>query len=313
MEPSRLPYNLPSDAVWLITGCSSGIGKSLAELVVAKGQRLVATARKLGDLAYLPDDNPSVLKLSVDVTSNQSVDDAVAAALKRFARLDVVVNNAGYSLRGDTENAQEEAARHQLETMFWGTVRLTRHAMRIMREVNPTTGQQGGVVVNVSSMGGRAAYPGNAFYHAAKFAIEGFTESVAKEVRPEWNVHFCLMEPGGVKTGFTGHRMQRIEVHPAYAAPDTPSRLLEKYIDDPEAIKNFADVDVVTKAMYSIVASGKAIPLRVPLGPDAWGVLKMENDKNGKALDEWKEFAISAGKAGQLESLDFMTGRESSD
>ncbi|KAK4233339.1 hypothetical protein C8A03DRAFT_19575 [Achaetomium macrosporum] len=311
MEPSQLPYKLPSDAVWFITGCSSGIGKSLAELVVAKGQRLVATARKLDDLAYLPDDTPSILKLSVDVASKQSVDDAVAAALEHFARLDVVVNNAGYSLRGDTENAQEEAARHQLETMFWGTVRLTRHAMRIMREVNPTTGQQGGVVVNVSSMGGRAAFPGHAFYHAAKFAVEGFTESVAREVRPEWNIHFCLVEPGGVRTGFTGHRMQRIEVHPAYAAPDTPARLLDKYIDDPEASKNFADVDDVTKAIFSIVASGKEIPLRVPIGPDAWGVLKMENDKNGKALDDWKEFAISAGKAGQLESLDFLTGRES--
>ncbi|KAK3301870.1 short-chain dehydrogenase [Chaetomium strumarium] len=315
MEPSRLPYTLPSDAVWFITGCSSGIGKSLAELVVAKGQRLVATARKLEDLAYLPDNPPnsSILKLRVDVASKQSVDDAVAAALAHFARLDVVVNNAGYSLRGDTENAPEEAARHQLETMFWGTVRLTRHAMRIMREVNPAApgGQQGGVVVNVSSMGGRAAFPGNAFYHAAKFAVEGFTESVAREVRPEWNIHFCLVEPGGVRTGFTGHRMQRIEVHPAYAAPDTPSRLLDKYIDDPEASKNFADVDDVTKAMYSIVASGKEIPLRVPIGPDAWGVLKIENEKNGKALDEWKDFAISAGKAGQFESLDFMTGRES--
>jgi NAD(P)-dependent dehydrogenase (short-subunit alcohol dehydrogenase family) len=274
----------------------------------------VATARKLDDLAYLPDDRPSsILKLRVDVASKQSVDDAVATSLKHFARLDVVVNNAGYSLRGDTENAEEDAARHQLETMFWGTVRLTRHAMRIMREVNPATGQQGGCVVNVSSMGGRAAFPGNAFYHAAKFAVEGFTESVAREVRPEWNIHLCLVEPGGVRTGFTGHRMQRIEVHPAYAAPDTPARLLDKYIDDPEAQKHFAHVDDVTKAMYSIVASGREIPLRVPIGPDAWGILKMENEKNGKALDEWKEFAISAGKEGQLESLDFMTGRKSED
>ncbi|AEO69781.1 uncharacterized protein THITE_2020551, partial [Thermothielavioides terrestris NRRL 8126] len=180
-DSKKRTYNLPSDAVWFITGCSSGIGKSLAQLVVSKGQRVVATARKVADLAYLPDSNSHVLKLSVDVSLRQSIDNAVAAAIAHFGRLDVVVNNAGYSLRGDTENATEDAARHLVDTMFWGTVYLTRHAMRIMREVNPQTGQQGGVVLNVSSMGGRAAFPGNAFYHAAKFAIEGFTESVSKE------------------------------------------------------------------------------------------------------------------------------------
>jgi NAD(P)-dependent dehydrogenase (short-subunit alcohol dehydrogenase family) len=291
-----------------VTGCSSGIGKSLAQLVVSKGQRVVATARKVADLAYLPDSNSHVLKLSVDVSLRQSIDNAVAAAIAHFGRLDVVVNNAGYSLRGDTENATEDAARHLVDTMFWGTVYLTRHAMRIMREVNPQTGQQGGVVLNVSSMGGRAAFPGNAFYHAAKFAIEGFTESVSKEVRPEWNTHFCLIEPGGVKTGYVSRGMISIEPHPAYAAPDTPARILERYMHDPELSKNWADVDSVTNAMYAIVGSGKEIPLRVPLGPDAWGVLKLENEKNGRALDEWKEFAIAAGKPGQFESLSFMHG-----
>ncbi|KAL2024562.1 hypothetical protein VTK56DRAFT_7605 [Thermocarpiscus australiensis] len=304
--PPKQPYSLPADAVWFITGCSSGIGKSLAQLVLSKGQRVVATARKLEDLSYLPDDSPNVLKLSVDVTSSQSVDNGVTAALARFGRLDVVVNNAGYSLFGDTENATEDAARHVIETMFWGTVRLTRHAMRIMREVNPQNGPQGGVVLNVSSMGGRVGIAGNAFYHAGKFAIEGFTESVSKEVRPEWNMHFCLVEPGGIKTGYLHRGMIKIEPHPAYAAPDTPARVLERYMDDPEAYNNWAEADDVTKAMYTLVASGKEIPLRVPLGPDAWGMLKLENDRNGEALDRWKEFALSVGKKGQFESITFL-------
>ncbi|KAL2133302.1 hypothetical protein VTI74DRAFT_2568 [Chaetomium olivicolor] len=196
-----------------------------------------------------------------------------------------------------------------METMFWGTVHLTRHAMRIMREVNPQNGPQGGVVLNVSSMGGRVAVAGNAFYHAAKFAVEGFTESVSREVRPEWNTHFCLIEPGGVKTDFVDRSMVKIEPHPAYAAPDTPARLLEKYIQDPEASKSWADVGSVTKAMYTIVASGNEIPLRVPLGPDAWGLLKLENEKNAKLLDEWREFSVGVGKEGQFESLKFMHGQ----
>ena len=250
-----------------------------------------------------------MLKLIVEVTSRSSIDDAVNTALSRFGRLDVVVNNAGYSLRGDTENASEDAARHLVDTMFWGTVHLTRHAMRVMREVNPRQGAQGGVVLNVSSMGGRIAFPGNAFYHAAKFAVEGFTESVSKEMRPEWNVHFCLIEPGGVKTDYLHRSMVTVEPHPAYAAPDTPTRLIERYMQDPEASKNWAEVDSVAKAMYDIVASGKEIPLRVPLGPDAWGMLKLENDKAGQMLDEWQQFSTGVGKKGQFESLKFLQGQ----
>lgn len=267
---------------------------------------MVVTARKVADLAYLADDDQNVLKLIVDVTSRKSIDDAVASALSRFGRLDVVVNNAGYSLRGDTENATEQAARHLVETMFWGTVHLTRHAMRVMREVNPQNGARGGVVLNVSSMGGRVAFPGNAFYHAAKFAVEGFTESVSKEVRPEWNIHFCLIEPGGVRTDYLHRSMVTVEPHPAYAAADTPTRLIEKYMSDPEASKSWADVDDVTKAMYALVASEKDIPLRVPLGPDAWGMLKLENDKAARRLEDLREFSVGVGKEGQFESLKFL-------
>jgi NAD(P)-dependent dehydrogenase (short-subunit alcohol dehydrogenase family) len=262
----------------------------------------------MADLDYLPDNDRTVLKLIVEATSRSTIDDAVSAALSAFGRLDVVVNNAGYSLRGDTENASEEAARHLVETMFWGTVHLTRHAMRVMREVNPQNGTQGGVVLNVSSMGGRVAFPGNAFYHAAKFAVEGFTESVAKEVRPEWNIHFCLIEPGGVKTDYATRSMVTVEPHPAYAAADSPTRVIERYMEDPEASKNWADVGNVTKAMYGIVASGKEIPLRLPLGPDAWGMLKLENDKAGRMLDEWQELSVGVGKEGQFESLEFLRG-----
>jgi NAD(P)-dependent dehydrogenase (short-subunit alcohol dehydrogenase family) len=148
---------------------------------------VVATARAgSSSLAAIPD-SAKVLKLPLDVTSASSVDSAMAAALQAFGRLDVVVNNAGYALSGDTENATDEQARREVETLFWGPVRITKHAVRIMREENGRTGPRGGVVLNVTSMGGFSGYPGTAFYHASKFAVEGFTESVAKEMRPEWN------------------------------------------------------------------------------------------------------------------------------
>lgn len=290
-----------------VTGCSAGIGKALAQLVSAKNHRLVATARKIADLSYLPDDSPKIFKTALDVTSRQSIDDAVAAALARFGRLDVVVNNAGYALSGDTENATDEDARRLVDTNFWGTVDLTKHAMRVMREENARDGgMQGGVVLNVTSLGGRIAMAGNAFYHASKFAVEGFTEAVAREVRPEWNVHFCLIEPGGTRTDYGGRSMQSIAPHPAYAAEDTPARVLDRYRRDPKWAAKWADAGDVAAAMYTVVASGKEIPLRVPLGPDAWGLLKADNEKNGVLLDQLKEFSMAAGKEGQLESVGFL-------
>ena len=132
-------------------------------------------------------ESPNVIKLALDVTSKSSVDAAIAAAVAKFGRLDIVVNNAGYTLAGDTENATEEQERQVFETLFWGVVRISKHAMRVMRDDNPKTGQQGGVVLNITSLGGFIGFPGTAFYHAGKFAVEGFTESVAKEMRPDWN------------------------------------------------------------------------------------------------------------------------------
>ncbi|KAK5661211.1 hypothetical protein OQA88_11102 [Cercophora sp. LCS_1] len=307
MDLQRQHYNLPSDAVWFITGCSSGIGKALANLVAAKGHRLVATARNITALSYLPS-SPNILPLPLDTTSTPSIDAAIAAALSHFGRIDVMVNNAGYSYRGDTENALPSQAHTLMSTNFWGTVALTIHAMRIMREVNLVSGQQGGVILNLSSMGGRAAFPGNAFYHASKFAVEGFTESVAKEVRPEWNIRFCCVEPGGVKTEFAGRSMVAIEPHKAYDHEDSPTRMLKRYMEDEELTKGWADVEVVVGKMWELVEAGD-IPLRVPLGPDAWGMLKVENEKEAKELDRWRAFSESAGKKGQFESVKWLSER----
>ncbi|KAK0620196.1 hypothetical protein B0T14DRAFT_537724 [Immersiella caudata] len=285
MDTKQQPYTLPDNAVWFITGCSSGIGKALAELVVSKNQRVVATARNLSALSYLPSDNPSILKLTLDVSSTASIDSAIASALSHFSRLDVVVNNAGYALYGDTENAPASQARQLIETNFWGTVSLTQHAMCIMRKQTP----RGGVVMNVSSMGGRVAYQGHAFYHASKFAVEGFTESVSKELLPEWNLHFCLIEPGGVKTGYVDKGMVMIPRHEAYDRDDAPTRVLEAYMKDPEASKHWADVGDVVREMWGVLDKGGEIPLRVMLGPDAWMTLKDKNERERKELEEAKE------------------------
>lgn len=129
------------------------------------------------------------------MTSISSVKAAFAAAAQHFGQefyLDVVVNNAGYSLSGDTEAATEEEAHQEMETLFFGTARVTTRAIEIMRQGKD---QRGGLIVNLSSLAGLCGFPGHAYYHASKFAVEGFTESVAREMHPDWNSEFssCLI------------------------------------------------------------------------------------------------------------------------
>lgn len=148
---------------------------------------MIATARNPASLSYLPDDNKNILKLALDVTSKASVDAAFSSASSHFGPefyLDAVVNNAGYSLSGDTESVTEEQMHDELETNFFGTVRVTLKAVEIMRQ---SATKRGGIIFNISSLAGVCAFPGHAFYHASKFAVEGWSESVAREVHPDWN------------------------------------------------------------------------------------------------------------------------------
>ncbi|KAF7557475.1 hypothetical protein G7Z17_g745 [Cylindrodendrum hubeiense] len=285
-------YHLPSNAVWLITGCSTGIGRALASHVARhETSRLTATARKVADLDYLPD-SPNVLKLVLDVTSQDSVDNAMSAVLDKWGRLDVVVNNAGFNIQGDAEAISDAEARKLLETNFWGTVMVTKHATRIMRQENPKSdnGAIGGVIMSVTSLGGRIAFPGNSFYHASKFAVEGLIESISKEVRPEWNIHYSLIEPGGVKTNYTTS-MKTVTPLPDYAAPDTPARVVEAMVADPESSKAWADPQSVAEVMYNVVSRGKTIPLRVPLGSDSWNIQKAELERAIRELEVVKELS----------------------
>jgi NAD(P)-dependent dehydrogenase (short-subunit alcohol dehydrogenase family) len=174
-----------------VTGCSSGIGKAIATLIASKpAQRLIATARNPSSLSYLPDGNSNILKLALDVTSVSSVDAAFAAAAKHWGEdfhLDVVVNNAGYSLSGDTESATEEEMHQEIETLFFGTARVTTRAIAVMRQDVKDGVHRGGLIFNISSLAGLIGLPGHAFYHAGKFAVEGWSESVAREMHPDWN------------------------------------------------------------------------------------------------------------------------------
>jgi len=283
------PYDLPNDATWFVTGCSSGIGKALASMIASKpSHRLVATARNPDDLAYLPDDNPDILKLQLDVTSPELVKRVFEQAVERFGTIDVLVNNAGYALSGDTESATEAEFHDIMETNFFGTVRSTLAAISTMRE-----GGRGGLVMNISSVAGVCAFPGHAFYHASKHAVEGWTESVAKEMDQDWGISFCIVEPAAVKTNFEGHSKKNTAPHSAYTDPKMPARMLQKYVD--AGLEQGAGMEPadVARVLYEVASKGEKVPLHLPLSPNAFGLIKGTLEGRLKGLEEVKELSTS--------------------
>ncbi|KAG0651352.1 putative oxidoreductase [Hyphodiscus hymeniophilus] len=302
-KPPMAPA-IDADAVWLVTGCSSGIGQSIAKYVHKAGQNIVATARNVDSLQYLPE-GPKVCKLTVDVTSQASISAAINATIKRFGRLDVVVNNAGYSVVTEFEGVPEEVARKQIDTMFWGPVRMTRESLRVFREVNAPG--QGGTIIQVSSIGGYAAYQGNAFYHASKFALEGFTKSIRKDLNPKWNINLMIISPGGVKTNFFDN-INYLPRHPAYANdPEAPLNGLIAFMKDPATQDNLSDPDKCAAVIFDLVLGQKErpLPVRLNLGADSLPVIRNEVDGYIKEIEEWEAETLKVAPSTNITLIGF--------
>ncbi|WP_262698138.1 MULTISPECIES: SDR family oxidoreductase [Streptomyces] len=196
--------------VWFITGTSRGFGRQFAVAALGRGDKVAATARNVDTLADLVDKyDDAVLPLTLDVTNAGEVVAAVAAAKDRFGRLDVVVNNAGYGLFGMIEEITEQQLRDQLETNLFGAFRVTRAVLPILRA------QGGGHIVQISTIGGIGAFPSLGGYHASKWALEGFSESLAQEVAAQ-GIKVTLVEPGGFATDWAGSSAVHAEPDPVY-------------------------------------------------------------------------------------------------
>jgi NAD(P)-dependent dehydrogenase (short-subunit alcohol dehydrogenase family) len=248
----------------LITGSSSGIGLETARYFRERGWRVFATMRDPAPLAAELG-ALGIETLALDVTDAASIARAVATVIERAGRLDAVVNNAGYGVLGPFEATPEDRARRMLDTNFWG-------ALAVMRAVLPQLRRQrSGVIVNVSSVGGRTTMPLYALYHASKFALEGFTESVAFELAP-LGVRVKLVEPGAVKTEFNGRSSD-------VAAPDELADYAEtarKGIDgiNRAAAKAGGDPRAVAKVVFKAASDGSS-RLRYVSGSDAKAMLAL--------------------------------------
>lgn len=182
--------------VFLITGTSTGFGAEYVKEVIKNGDTVVATARDPSKLSFANTSEKNYLAVALDVLDKSSIDAAFASALDKFGRVDVVVNNAGYGLCGAFETLSEAQIRQQMEINFFGLIDVTRKSLEVMRAQKP----QGGVIQQVTSIGGQRGVPLFSIYCASKWAVEGFTEALSHEVKPEWNIKLTCVEPGGFRT-----------------------------------------------------------------------------------------------------------------
>ncbi|KZO99529.1 NAD-P-binding protein [Calocera viscosa TUFC12733] len=268
-----------SAKVWLVTGASSGFGRAMTELLLQKGEIVIATLRKpeaLDDLHYGRD---RLLILKLDVTKPEAVDAAFTKAKEVFGRIDVVYNNAAYGVLGEFEaTTRSKEARDMFDTNFWGAMDINRAAIEFFRDVNGPA--IGGTLLVMSSMGGQLGLPGISYYCASKHALEGATEGMVKELIPSWNIRVCLIVSGSFKTRGSA---SIITLPPVAAYKESASMLTRQYVHASPG----ADVTKAVEIVYNLAQESK-LPLRFPLGMDA---VKSMTDKAASLTEEAEEFA----------------------
>ncbi len=267
-----------SDArVWFITGATSGFGRAIAEAALERGDSVVATARRTDGLAELGEPE-RVHAVRLDVTDPADREAAVAAALDRFGRIDVLVNNAGRTQVGAVEETTDEELRALFDLHFFGPAALTRLVLPAMRE------QSGGAIVQMSSVGGQVTAPGFGAYCATKFALEGLTETLRDEVQP-FGIHTLIVEPGAFRTGlFRADAAYMSDVMPEYEETVGPTR---EYVRGNHGLQA-GDPAKAAAAIITALDTDEP-PLRLVLGADAIGNIGQRLEAVGAELREWEQ------------------------
>ena len=269
--------------VWLVTGSASGLGRNIAEAVLASGDRLVATARDSHRLEALVEKyGEQVRTAPLDVADEKAARAAVQVAISAFGRLDVVVNNAGYGDVAPFEQLSAERFKAVVDTNFYGVVNVTRAALPIMRK------QKSGCILQISSVGGRLALPGSTAYHAAKWAVGGFTESLAQEVAA-FGVKVCALEPGGMRTNWGARAHQDVpELLPDYElSVGAVIKALE-----PLWGKENSDPAKVAQVILRLAASD-CLPAHLLLGSDAVKYAGEAEAARTADAERWREISVS--------------------
>ena len=265
---------------WFITGASKGFGREWAEAALERGDRVAGTARRLDTLDDLVEKyGDTFLPIQLDVTDKDADFAAVQKAAEHFGELDIVINNAGYGHFGMIEELTEDEVRAQLETNLFGALWVTQAALPIMRR------QGSGHIIQVSSIGGISAFPTVGVYHASKWALEGFSQSLAQEVAG-FGINVTLIEPGGFSTDWSGPSATHSEQNPAYADVREAAKKRPSASDpgDPTA----------TRSAILKVVDAEEPPLRVFFGKMPLEIATKDYESRLATWNEWQPVAVEA-------------------
>ena len=266
---------------WLITGCSSGIGRAIAVAALDAGHSVLVTARRPDAVKDLVDTYPDLaLSAALDVTDRAQVDDAVRAAHDAFGGLDVLVNNAGYGYLSAVEEGDDAEVRALFDTNFFGAVDMVKAVLPGMRA------QGSGHIVNVSSMTGIVTNPPNTYYSATKHALEALTEGLSKEVGP-LGIKVCAIEPGAFQTDYLTRSMHEADDIDAYAHVSERKELMKAFGEHLPG-----DPAKLAAAVLQLVAMDDP-PLRLLLGQDVLHAFREKTAAWTASVDEWESVTTS--------------------
>ena len=272
---------------WFITGASRGFGREWAIAALERGDNVAGTARDPSTLDDLVDRfGDTVLPLQLDVTDRSADFAAIARAHEHFGRLDVVVNNAGYGQFGMVEELSEAEPRAQMETNFFGALWITQAALPFLRE------QGSGHILQVSSIGGITAFPNIGMYHASKWALEGLSQSLAREVK-QFGIHVTLIEPAGYSTDWAGPSARHADPTPAY--DEFRDRVMQERA---KRQTNPGDPVATREAVLAVVDADKP-PLRIFFGDGPLAIATRDYENRLATWRDWEPVSVAAhGAAG---------------
>jgi NAD(P)-dependent dehydrogenase (short-subunit alcohol dehydrogenase family) len=270
--------------VWFITGCSTGFGRELSQLVLSQGYKAVVAARKTEDVKDIVEKYPdTALAVKLDVTKQEEITSSVKEAIEKFGTIDVLVNNAGIGYFGAIEESEEEEVRRMFEINFFGLANMTREVLPIFRK------QRSGHVVNVSSIGGFVAFPAVGMYNATKFAVFGYSEALAKETA-HLGIKVTVVAPSGFRTDWAGRSANNSKI---VIADYEPSAHANKNNIRGYSGNQPGDPARAAKAIVRAVESANP-PLRLLLGAAALKNARLKLDELKNDFDTWEETTVGA-------------------
>jgi NAD(P)-dependent dehydrogenase (short-subunit alcohol dehydrogenase family) len=272
------------EKVWLITGCSTGFGRALSEYLSTKNYNVAVAARNIEDVKDIINGHPeNTIAVKLDVTKPDEITAAVKSVEEKWGRIDVLVNNAGIGYFGAIEESEEEEIRKMFEINFFGLTKMTQEVLPLMRK------QRSGHIVNISSIGGLRSFPGVGFYNATKYAVDGLSESLAKEVAP-LGIKVTIIAPSGFRTDWAGRSASNSKI------------IIDDYAQtagaNKESIRGYSgnqpgDPARAAKAIVAAVES-KNPPLRLLLGAAALKGARMKLDELKNDFDAWEKTTTEA-------------------